>query len=274
MRRLIVAAMLATSAQAVQAADMPDFPVLRGAVSDGYVRPINWQGFYVGGQAAYGSADMNFAGSNKGMTERLLDRTVIEKDMQVSQWPLFDGKTSERHAAFGGFVGYNGQWDDVVLGVEASYVHGKFRGTSTSPVVGRGMDLSDSQYHIATASSTGSMEITDMGTLRGRAGYAYGNFLPYVFGGLALGNANIARSVTVTDQWGVDEAAANLATPVTLKASEAQNNHLLIGYSAGLGVDMMLWGNVFARAEWEYIRFTGSVDTSVNTVRGGLGYRF
>lgn len=274
MRRLIVAVALAASTQVAQAADMPDFPILRGAVSDVYVRPVNWQGFYVGGQAAYGSADMDFTGSHSDMTARLLDRTVIEKDMQVSQWPLFTGKSSERHAAFGGFVGYNGQWDDVVFGVEGSYVHGKFSGSSVSPVVGRGADLSDTQYHIATAQAAGAMEITDMGTLRGRAGYAYGNFLPYVFGGLALGNANIVRSVTVTDQWGADEAAAIIAPVSTLRTGEAQHNHLLIGYSAGVGVDMMLWGNLFARAEWEYIRFTGSVDTSINTVRGGLGYKF
>jgi len=28
------------------------------------------------------------------------------------------------------------------------------------------------------------------------------------------------------------------------------------------------------RAEWEYVRFTSAVDTSVNTVRAGLGYKF
>jgi opacity protein-like surface antigen len=28
------------------------------------------------------------------------------------------------------------------------------------------------------------------------------------------------------------------------------------------------------RAEWEYLRFTEVVDTSVNTVRVGLGYKF
>jgi opacity protein-like surface antigen len=33
-------------------------------------------------------------------------------------------------------------------------------------------------------------------------------------------------------------------------------------------------GGLFARAEWEYVRFTASVDTNINTVRAGLGYRF
>ncbi len=36
----------------------------------------------------------------------------------------------------------------------------------------------------------------------------------------------------------------------------------------------MLYGGLFARAEWEYVRFTGPIDTNINTVRGGLGYKF
>ena len=36
----------------------------------------------------------------------------------------------------------------------------------------------------------------------------------------------------------------------------------------------MLVGGLFLRAEWEYVRFTSSVDTSINTVRAGLGYKF
>ena len=33
-------------------------------------------------------------------------------------------------------------------------------------------------------------------------------------------------------------------------------------------------GGVFARGEWEYVRFSGPIDTNINTVRGGLGYKF
>ena len=35
-------------------------------------------------------------------------------------------------AGYGAFAGYNGQWDDVVLGVEANYIHGGFKSTSIS----------------------------------------------------------------------------------------------------------------------------------------------
>lgn len=274
MRRIVLAMMLAAVAQGAQAADFPDLPILRGALRDD-LRPARWQGFYVGGQFGYGAADMNFTGSNSAMTARLLANTVIENGMQVSGWPLFMGRTSERNTGYGGFAGYNSQWGDVVLGLEANYLHSNFNGNSTASVSRiSGTTLSDSNFHAVTASSTAAMQITDMGTIRGRAGYVYGSFMPYLFGGFALGNANISKSVTVTDQWGATQAAALAAVPATLTASEVKHNQLLIGYSAGAGVDVLLAGGLFARAEYEYVRFTGSVDTNISTVRGGLGYRF
>jgi opacity protein-like surface antigen len=60
----------------------------------------------------------------------------------------------------------------------------------------------------------------------------------------------------------------------TLSADSTQHNHLLVGYSAGVGVDVALVAGLFLRAEWEYARFTGVVDTSINTVRAGVGYKF
>jgi opacity protein-like surface antigen len=59
-----------------------------------------------------------------------------------------------------------------------------------------------------------------------------------------------------------------------LAASDAQHNHLIYGYTAGLGIDINIVGGLFARAEYEYVRFTTSVDTNINTVRAGLGYKF
>ncbi|MBQ8101824.1 MULTISPECIES: outer membrane beta-barrel protein [unclassified Afipia] len=275
MRRIVLAMMMAGAVQGAQAADYPeDPPVLRGMLRES-PRYVRWQGFYVGGQVGYGASDMNFTGSNSAMTARLLANTVIENGMQVSQWPLFIGKASDKRSAFGGFAGYNSQWGDVVVGVEASYLHVNFNGNSTASASRiSGATLSDGNFHAVTATSTGSMEITDMGTIRGRAGYVYGNFLPYLFGGVALGNANITRSVTVTDRWGLTQADALAAAPATVSAKDTQGNHLLVGYSAGAGVDMMLFGNIFARAEYEYVRFSGSIDTNVSTVRGGLGYKF
>ncbi|AWL98147.2 MULTISPECIES: outer membrane protein [Bradyrhizobium] len=269
MRGLLLAAAMLGTVSAAHAADMPDLPILRGSFTDGLTRSsVNWQGFYVGGQGGYGSSDENFNGSTSNMMAALLADTLIEQEMQVSQWNLGLGKASQRSSGYGAFVGYNAQWDDVVIGLEASYLHGKFGGSTTASEA-RSNTLSDGNVHTVTASSTASIAIKDMATFRGRAGYAWGCFLPYVFGGLALGNADIVRTVSAQD---FVTPAGVLLGPVS--ASEAQHNHLIYGYSGGLGVDVNLVGGLFMRAEWEYIRFTSQVDTSINTVRAGLGYKF
>jgi outer membrane immunogenic protein len=276
MRGFLLAAMMLGAVSGAQAADMPDLPILRGAFTDGLTTTrVNWQGVYVGGQAGYGSSDENFKGSTRTMMAALLADTLVESAMQVSQWNLGLGKASARTTGFGGFVGYNSQWDDVVVGLEASYLHGAFGGSSTSSEARVSpAPLSDNFFHDVTATSTAAISISDMATFRGRAAYAYGCFLPYMFGGFALGNADISRTVSVTDVMIPGPGNLQPGRTAFLTTSEAQHNHLIYGYSAGLGVDVNLIGGLFARAEWEYIRFTSSVDTSINTVRAGLGYKF
>ena len=281
MRRFLLAVVMFGAAAGAQAADMPDLPILRGAFTDGLtISKVNWQGFYIGGQAGYGSSDENFNGSTSNMLAALLDHDVIQ-EMQVSQWNLGLGKQSARSSGFGGFAGYNSQWDDVVVGVEASYLHGGFGGSSTAsqgPLVGG--PLSDGFFHSVKATSQAAISISDMATFRARAGYAAGSFLPYVFGGVALGDADITRTVTIDDHYAPTFAGAIASCSnsppfcVMSSSTQAQHGHLIYGYSGGLGVDINLIGGLFMRAEWEYIRFTSSVDTSINTVRAGLGYKF
>jgi outer membrane immunogenic protein len=275
MRRFLVAAAMFGAVQGAQAADLPDLPVLRGAFPEGLTTTkTNWEGYYIGAQAGYGSSDENFNGSTSNMFAALLANNIIESEMGVSRWNLGLGKQSARSSAFGGFAGYNSQWEDVVLGLEASYLHGTFGGAATaSRELQSTAVLSDKFFHDVRAISSASISITDMATFRGRAGYAYGSFLPYLFGGFALGNANITRSATVYDSVSLTALSPLFGGP-PLIATEAAHNHLIYGYSAGLGVDANLIGGLFLRAEWEYIRFTSAVDTSINTVRAGLGYKF
>jgi outer membrane immunogenic protein len=279
MRRVLwAAAMLAMSVSA-QAADMPD--VLRGSLG-GYTPVTDWQGFYVGGQYGYGSSDDHFTGSNTSMLNTLIANNVIQ-EMGVGQWNLQLAGISQRSSGYGAFAGYNWQWDDVVAGLEMSYLHGSF-GTTTSATAGPliGGPLSDTFFHSVTVTSSDSIAISDMATFRVRAGYAWGVFLPYMFGGLALGNATISQAVNVHDQYGptFNNAAASCtsATPplvcYTIHADNTLHNHLIYGYSAGLGVDIKLIGGLFMRAEWEYTRFVDLIEVNMNTVRAGLGYKF
>lgn len=279
MRRIVVAMMLAGAAvQGAQAADLPDLtdlPVLRGMLRES-PRYVRWQGFYVGGQAAYGSSDHNFNGATSDMTRQQLALTTIEQEYQISGWPVIGGKVSHQNSAFGAFGGYNAQWSDTVLGVDVSYMHGDY-GANASGSMGRMFTTSDSYSNNVTVKSYASIKYTDVLTLRARAGYAIGSFLPYLFGGVAFGLADTVRSNTVTAAGtyvGPTVPAPPDYGPVTYTAGENQNGRLKVGYTLGLGTEVMLFGNVFGRAEWEYVRFTGPIDTNINTVRGGLGYRF
>ena len=280
MRRLVLAAVMFGAVSGAQAADMPDLPILRGGFTDGLrTARVNWQGFYIGGQGGYGASDENFNGSTSNMIAALIANNVIQ-EMGVAQWNLGLGKVTHQSSGFGGFAGYNSQWDDVVIGLEASYLHGTFGGTATASEGPLVAPLSDGFFHAVQATSQASITISDMATFRGRAAYAFGSFLPYVFGGFALGQADISRGVTVEDHFAPTfnqaVSSCNTTPPFcsTLSSQQIQHNHLIYGYTGGLGVDINLVGGLFMRAEWEYIRFTSAVDTNINTVRVGLGYKF
>jgi outer membrane immunogenic protein len=272
MRRFLLAAVILGTASATQAADMPDF--LRGSFTAPVAR-TNWQGFYVGGQVSYGAADMDFTNSGQDLLKKLLNNVDVEAQFNISSWPL-QQKTNTQNSGFGGFFGYNAQWSDVVAGVELNYIHGKFSSNSSGSQ-GRTFFFPTDYQTTANISSSSAMTITDFGSLRVRGGYAYGCFLPYLFGGVALGQANINRRADSTLFYryvGTQIPALPDIGPVSDSISDNANAHFIYGYSGGLGVDMMLFANVFLRAEWEYMRFTAPVDTTVNTVRAGLGYKF
>jgi opacity protein-like surface antigen len=257
MRRLLLAAVMFGMASCAQAADMPDLPILRGGFSEGLsTARVNWQGFYVGGQGSWGGSNMNFAGANDGLATGLFAYSPIDSLTLV---PGLE-KSSSTSAGFGGFTGYNWQWEDVVIGVEASYLHQDLFGSSNP----RAFRYLDSNGVLQTqASSIASAELKDFGSLRLRGGYSFGSFLPYMFGGLAAGRADIYRSVSLV---------GNFDPLVT--ATSSQKDHFVSGYSFGLGMDVMLCAGLFMRLEYEYQRFTPTVDINVNTVRAGLGYKF
>jgi opacity protein-like surface antigen len=274
MRRFLLVAVMCGAASFAEAADLPDLPFLRGSFTEGLSSTaVNWQGFYLGGHAAYGTSNMNFTDSTRTVAARLMDGLEMEQVQRISSWPIM-GKVSTHGHGFGGFAGYNSQWGDVVIGLELNYTHGKFGGSQTGSM-SRFFTLPSGYTVSATYQGTAQMNISDMGTLRARAAYAYGAFLPYVFGGIALGQADIIRTARVYGTQ-VNAAAAPgfQNVPFDVSATDAQYSHLIYGYSFGLGTEVMLISNLFMRAEWEYVRFTSSIDTSINTVRAGLGYKF
>jgi opacity protein-like surface antigen len=249
MRRfLLVAAMVAT-ATATQAADMPDF--LRGSFTAPVAR-TNWQGVYVGGQASYGAADMDFTNSGQDLLKKLLNNVDVEQQFNISSWPL-QHKINTQNGGFGGFFGYNAQWTDVVVGVELNYIHGKFNGSNEGSQT-RVFFFPDDYLTKAEVKSSSSMNIRDYGSLRVRGGYAFGCFLPYLFGGVALGQADINRSAEATITYNYVGTQIppkpSFGGPPAAVLTDQANAHFIYGYSGGLGIDMMLFANLFVRAEW------------------------
>jgi opacity protein-like surface antigen len=127
------------------------------------------------------------------------------------------------------------------------------------------------------------LKITDIATFRGRAGWELGNFLPYAFGGFAVGRANYATSATLA-YTAFDSPASELPplTPLndlsygpTTNANGA-NGTYLYGATMGVGMDVALTTNLFVRGEFEYIYFapTAHIQASVTTGRLGAGVKF
>jgi outer membrane immunogenic protein len=236
---LLVAGFIAVATQG--AASAADMPILRGAIREPAPACCLavWQGFYVGGQAGYGSSTMGLEQFSPVPTSNLV-------------WPFLNDAT-HRASMFGGFAGYNAQYENVVLGFEANYMHGTFTGSS----VAERIDTTGRTFR-----SFGAMTVKDFGSLRVRGGYTMGSFMPYLFAGLGLGRADTARSMTVTD--GVQSSTISSDT----------NNQFVHGFAAGGGLDWMVFGGLFVRAEYEYLQFTSTVNTNIHSFRGGVGYKF
>jgi len=254
MRRLLLVAVMFGAASVAQAADMPDLPFLRGSFTEGLStsRP-NWQGFYVGGQASYGSTTSKV---NPAANDDLISTFHRPTGVNYNWRPLPEAHSNT--TGFGAFAEYNSQWDDVVLSLEGNYIHDGIRSVSDAVGAVYNGDLS---YHSLTHSNA-IVKLSDFGSLRVRAGYVMGCFLPYAFAGTGFGSQTVDRSISAYPY------------PIPPSMNEASKTKLVFGYSAGVGMDVMLVGGLFVRAEYEYRRVTTDIETNINTVRAGLGYKF
>ena len=272
MRRFLLAAVMCGAASVAQAADLP---FLRGSFTEGLsAGRVNWEGGYIGAHVSHGASDMNFTNSGQDLLAKLLNNVDVEAQFNISGWPLL-GSAHMQSSGYGGFIGYNWQWTDAVVALELNYTHGNFFG-SNSGSQGRTFRFPADYVTTAVASSSAYMKVTDYGSLRVRGGYAIDNWLPYGFAGIAMGQANINRRADVS----LDYNYVGSAVPALPSYSAAYgltdnaNSHFVTGFAGGVGVDVMLYAGLFLRAEWEYLRFVTKVDTTINTVRAGLGYKF
>jgi opacity protein-like surface antigen len=275
----LVAAALALCASPVagvksaHAADFPDTAWLRGSVPVGYAR---WDGLILGVEAGKSTMRADFGNATSSETAYILRNTAVEDEFQVSDWTALPNDTTNS-TSYGGFIGYNIQMDQLVLGADIGYTRPSSLQSNVADSISRSVLTSDGYQNDVTVTASSSVKLVDFGTVRLRAGYAYGQFLPYAMVGAAVGRFNYTSSSTVTAS-GVDVSGGG-KLPYSFGPetdSEGQDNKFAAGFVAGLGIDVAVTPNVFVRGEWEYIGFAavGGIRTDVNTLRAGIGLRF
>jgi high affinity Mn2+ porin len=193
---------------------------------------FNWTGFYIGGHVGYGG------GSLGPGTNPLPEQGVF---LPHSSTGLIGGYQ----------VGYNRQLSNhLVLGVEAD-------ASFTSPL--------DAPALTAAPFNT---TLDYVGTVRGRVGYGFGTWLPYLTGGVAWGHTHV----------NLNNGAGNILS------SPGQTQP---GWTAGAGIEVAVSGNWSAKLEYDYIDLARrrydlssfglpgiNVDPNIHLVKLGLNYRF
>lgn len=271
MRWVIVALFVFNLAPRAFAADLD---ILRGSEPVGPAFFANWSGFYAGGDVGVSDENADFSRATQPSIAFVLRNTALENTSHPSELPVL-GTADKAALSYGGFVGYNTQWQDLMLGVEANFLHTTTALTAPSSPITRGA-LSDGQGNSYTVAitGTGSMANLNYVALRGRAGLVLGNFLPYGFLGAVVGIADV--SVTSTIQGVCEPGSKATCANFAFSASDGRNSALLYGATVGGGLDYAFTQHFFLRGEFEYTRFApfDSLVLAVTSARLGAGYKF
>ena len=277
MRRLLVVLGLLASISGAAAQEF-EIPTLRG--TDSFVpdapgplyRP-RWSGFYVGAQIGYGVTGADFVTSTNDLVAHMLRNSELESEQFPSNWSVL-GRSQTGSSSWGGFFGYNIGWECLILGTEFNYSRTHFSNNSPVFPIERVVSVGSNTDDV-TITGSASMHITDYGTVRMRAGYETGNFLPYGFVGLAYGRADLARAASVVV---VQTPASGNAPPVTVTFAESdtKNGAFIWGWAVGGGVELMVAPKVFMRGEYEFIAFQQvfGIKSQIQTGRVAVGYKF
>jgi outer membrane immunogenic protein len=265
------ALMMALPQERAHAADWPE-DILRGTFTSGPA--VRWDGINIGAQMGVTNMDTDFGSSTSQQVAYILRDSTLENEAHPSAWTTLPHSVTNGKN-YGIFLGYTYQWDQLVLGFDAAYNRPTSLEGQASDTLNRIVTTSDTVQHDVTISARSRIKLVDYATMRMRAGYAMGQFLPYAFVGGAVGRFNYSTSSTVTS----NETPPLPTLPYTfgpVTQTSAKDNAIVGGFTAGLGIDIALLPNVFLRGEWEFVGFAqvNGLRSSINTGRVGIGMRF
>jgi len=209
--------------------------------------PMQWSGFYIGGNVGYGGGDANTTFSFDDCPGCFNPDTVNPEPMG---W------------MFGFQGGMNYRWTAFVTGFEVDFTKSDIAGeTSVSPFKFDGGTINGA-LHV-------DQSLTWVSTFRGRFGVAAGGMLYFGTAGVAVGHVNHFSSIS---------EGPNLA-PLTDEGTR-------FGWTIGGGVEGAITRNMSWRAQYLYINLgeTSATDDVIeakhtwisrtNTFTGGINFIF
>jgi outer membrane immunogenic protein len=188
-----------------------------------YAPMYNWTGFYLG---------INGGGA-----------------FGNSDWNGLGVSNSPGGGMVGGTIGYNWQMNGPwVLGLEGDIDWADIKGNSSSPAcIGGGCSTKNNW----------------LGTARGRVGYSFDRWMPYITGGAAFGDVEASH-------------------PGFTGMSSTQ-----LGWTAGLGIEFAVMNNITAKVEYLHydlgsfqcglncnLAVSDNVSFNADVIRGGFNFRF
>lgn len=195
---------------------------------------VDWTGFYVGVHGGYSKGDWDGQLRSSAGTPTA-PPTVIDINGEH--------RTLDADGWLGGLqLGYNRQIGNFVLGFETDVSWSEFDGDATYRTRNF-LTAPDQLYY----DKEHKPKLDYFGTVRGRIGYAFGNFLPYATGGLAWGKT---QEDMVVDQYASGPVWATGLTP-NEASGHADERH--IGWTAGAGVETKVGSGWSLKAEWLYV---------------------
>jgi outer membrane immunogenic protein len=284
-RRLSFAIIAAVSsvalAQIASAADLP-----RKAPPQAPPAAFSWTGWYVGGNVGYtwGHSDYSLDYANTGIGVPP-DFSLAFPSIQAAPRAAGTGSLSPDGVIGGLQAGYNAQFGQMLLGIEADISASGLRESSTfNTTFPAGFANIYSGFPINV---TTSIKNTWLATFRPRLGWALDRTLFYVTGGLAVGQVKYEQ----TNNWqnSFPGANGNIFDVVSISKTKA-------GWTVGGGVAHAFNDNWSIRAEYLYTdlgtvssqtltaidpglsptltAFSHAANLTTNTVRIGFDYKF
>jgi len=231
-KNLLAGLLYAGSICACAAADLPrKAPAYAPPVS----APATWTGYYIGVNAGgvWTNTDIDWSLNPVGFGPA---GVLVEQ--------AASGRLKTSGFTAGGQIGFNKQFDALVFGLEADLQYTDLSGTRSGGVI-----VPPGIFD----SFTQSMESKWLGTLRGRFGVAFGSWLPYATGGLA-----VAR-VRYSDFGGF---------PFLPSTNFASATETRVGWTVGGGIEWRFAPRWSVKAEYLYVDLGSTDYTSLNSVVG------